>query len=176
MGRWPTTRPTLLPRNHSTVFVPLPWRLGNTQLQFRHVCVHRPCCPVLLNRVYPSSSVGRMQCSLQCRTGSRLAAWARCDRVVSGSTMMDSDYDPSTCSAPPRSHTLDTPGRGAGRGYGVTRGTVAAGQSPTTISNVRQRHDLQSYVLFIAHLQSSSQGQCGCWRSPHGHCGRRIEG
>ena len=40
----------------------------------------------------------------------------------------------------------------------------------------RERHDLPSYVLFIAHLQSSLQGQCGCWRSPHGHCGRRVEG
>ena len=40
----------------------------------------------------------------------------------------------------------------------------------------RERHDLPSYVVFIAHLQSSSQGQRGCWRSPHGHCGRRIEG
>ena len=27
----------------------------------------------------------------------------------------------------------------------------------------RERHDLPSYVLFIAHHQSSSQGQCGCW-------------
>ena len=32
----------------------------------------------------------------------------------------------------------------------------------------RERHDLPSYVLFIAHLQSSSQGQCGCW------CGHRT--
>ena len=40
----------------------------------------------------------------------------------------------------------------------------------------RERHDLPSYVVFIAHLQSSSQGQRGCWRSPHGHCGHRIEG
>ena len=39
----------------------------------------------------------------------------------------------------------------------------------------RERHDLPRYVLFIAHLQSSWQGQRGCWRSPHGHCGRRIE-
>ena len=40
----------------------------------------------------------------------------------------------------------------------------------------RERHDLPSYVVFIAHLQSSSQGQRGCWRSPQGHCSRRIEG
>ena len=40
----------------------------------------------------------------------------------------------------------------------------------------RERRDLPRYVLFIAHLQSSWQGQHGCWRSPHGHCGRRVEG
>ena len=34
----------------------------------------------------------------------------------------------------------------------------------------------QGTCYFIAHLQRSSQGQRGCWRSPHGHCSRRVEG
>ena len=39
----------------------------------------------------------------------------------------------------------------------------------------RERHDLPRYVLFIAHLQSSSQGQRGCWQVTARPLSRRIE-